>query len=42
MIRDYFLDGSAFGVKINYIYEKKKLGTAGSLAYLKKKIQMLS
>ena len=37
MIQDYFLDGSAFGVKINYIYEKKKLGTAGSLAYLKKK-----
>lgn len=37
MIQDYFKDGKKFKVKINYIKEKKFLGTAGSLHYLKSK-----
>jgi dTDP-glucose pyrophosphorylase len=38
-IIDYFGNGKHLGVKINYIREKKYLGTAGSLFYLKKKIK---
>lgn len=34
MIRDYFKDGSEFGVHIEYIQENKKLGTAGALSLL--------
>lgn len=34
-IREYFNDGSKFGVNINYIEEKEPLGTAGSFFYLK-------
>lgn len=34
-ISSYFGDGSDFGVRINYIYEKQPLGTAGALYYLK-------
>ena len=30
-IRNYFGDGSKFGVKISYSFEKKLLGTSGSL-----------
>lgn len=37
-IRDYFGDGSKFGVKIDYIEEREALGTAGALYYLKGKI----
>ena len=37
-IINYFKDGSKFGVNIEYIVEKKPLGTAGGLALLKKKI----
>ena len=33
-IIDYFGDGSKWGVKINYLIEPKKLGTAGSLKLL--------
>jgi len=36
-IISYFKDGKKWGVKISYIKEKKPLGTAGCLAYLKKK-----
>ena len=32
---DYFGDGSKFGVNIDYLIEKKPLGTAGSLSLLK-------
>ncbi len=32
MIRDYFGDGSKWGVEIRYIYEGKRLGTAGALS----------
>jgi dTDP-glucose pyrophosphorylase len=34
MIREYFADGSGFGVSIEYIEEDKSLGTAGSLRLL--------
>ena len=34
MIREYFKDGSGFGVKVEYIEEEGKLGTAGSLSLL--------
>ncbi len=35
VIKDYFKDGSKFGVKISYIEEKEPLGSAGSLYFLK-------
>lgn len=38
-IRQYFGDGSKFGLKISYIEEKEPLGTAGGLAYLKDQIK---
>jgi dTDP-glucose pyrophosphorylase len=34
MIRDYFGDGSAWGVEINYLEEHDRLGTAGALSLL--------
>ncbi len=34
MIKDYFGDGSQFGVNISYIDENKRLGTAGALSLL--------
>ena len=34
VIIDYFKDGIELGVEINYLEEKKKLGTAGSLSLL--------
>lgn len=34
MLRNYFHDGSRWGVEINYLYEDKALGTAGSLSLL--------
>lgn len=34
MIRDYFGDGSRFGIEIQYIHENKRLGTAGALSLL--------
>jgi len=37
-IRDYFGDGSEFGVNIEYINEETPLGTAGALYYLKDKV----
>ena len=36
IIKDYFKDGSKFGLEINYIEEKFPMGTAGSLKYLPK------
>jgi len=38
MIRDYFGDGSDWGVTIKYIHENTPLGTAGSLGLLPKNI----
>jgi len=34
MIRDYFGDGSRWGVEIRYLHEHKRLGTAGALSLL--------
>jgi dTDP-glucose pyrophosphorylase/CBS domain-containing protein len=36
VIRDYFGDGSAFGVAIEYLHESSPLGTGGALALLPK------
>ena len=37
IIQDYFGDGSRFGVKIEYVTENKRMGTAGALSLLKEK-----
>lgn len=34
MIEEYFADGSRWGVEIRYIYEDKRMGTAGALGKL--------
>lgn len=39
IIQNYFGDGSEFGVHIDYIYEEKRMGTAGALSLLKKEPQ---
>ena len=36
MIENYFQDGKNFGVNIEYIYEPKKLGTAGAIKLVQK------
>ena len=38
VIRDYFQDGSDFGASIDYIVEEKRMGTAGALTLLTKKL----
>lgn len=37
IIKEYFGDGSKFGVNIKYIFENKRMGTAGALSLLKSK-----
>jgi dTDP-glucose pyrophosphorylase len=37
IIQNYFKDGSGFGVNIEYVFEKKRMGTAGALSLLKKR-----
>lgn len=37
IIQEYFEDGHKFGVNIEYILEKKRMGTAGALSLLKEK-----
>ena len=37
IIKNYFGNGKKFGVKIDYIHEKKKMGTAGALSLIKAK-----
>lgn len=39
IIQDYFQDGSAFGVHIEYVEEKERLGTAGALSLLTEKLK---
>ena len=39
VIKDYFGDGSKFGISIEYIVEEEPLGTAGALYFLKDKIE---
>jgi dTDP-glucose pyrophosphorylase len=34
MIRDYFGDGTAWGVEIEYLHEEERLGTAGALSLM--------
>lgn len=38
IIEAYFEDGSAFGVNIEYIYENKRMGTAGALSLIKERL----
>ena len=38
MIKDYFGDGSAYGVSITYIHEEKPLGTGGAIGLLPKNL----
>jgi len=38
IVKEYFGDGSAFGVHIEYIHESKRMGTAGALSLMKKKL----
>lgn len=40
VIQDFFGDGMKFGVKITYIHEKIKMGTAGALSLLKKNMKI--
>jgi len=40
MIRNHCGDGSQWGVEINYIHEKKRLGTAGALGLLNQKPEL--
>lgn len=37
MIKEYFQDGSRWGVEIRYIHEKERMGTAGSLSLIDEK-----
>jgi dTDP-glucose pyrophosphorylase len=37
VIEEHFGDGSNFGIKIEYIYEKERMGTAGALSLLSSK-----
>jgi dTDP-glucose pyrophosphorylase len=38
VIQDHFQDGSGFGANIDYIVEEKRMGTAGALTLLKKRL----
>jgi NDP-sugar pyrophosphorylase family protein len=38
MIKDYFGDGSKWGITIHYLQEKKKMGTAGGLKLISEKL----
>ena len=38
IIKDHFKNGDKFGVNIEYIHEKKKMGTAGALSLIKAKL----
>jgi dTDP-glucose pyrophosphorylase len=37
IIQDYFGDGNTFGISIEYVLEKQRMGTAGALSLLKEK-----
>lgn len=37
IIKEYFGDGKRYGVNIDYVHEKERMGTAGALSLLKKK-----
>ena len=42
IITNYFGDGKKFGVNIEYIYEKQRMGTAGALSLLRKLLSKYS
>ena len=37
IVKEYFGDGSAFGVSIEYVCEEKRMGTAGALSLMREK-----
>lgn len=39
IIEEYFGDGSKYGVKIQYIHETKRMGTAGALSLMRNKLK---
>lgn len=39
VIQNYFQNGEAFGVQIDYIEEEKRMGTAGALSLLKQRLK---
>lgn len=39
VIEEYFGDGSAFGVRIEYIHESKRMGTAGALSLVRDRLR---
>lgn len=39
VIQNYFLDGTAFGVTIDYVEEQKRMGTAGALSLIKSRLK---
>jgi dTDP-glucose pyrophosphorylase len=38
VIKDYFQDGSSFGANIDYVVEEKRMGTAGALTLIEKRL----
>jgi dTDP-glucose pyrophosphorylase len=40
-VKDYFEDGSRFGINVNYVHEENPLGTAGALSLLPSTISKL-
>lgn len=40
IIQDYFNDGSKFGVKIDYVEEKRRMGTAGALSLIERGLEI--
>lgn len=38
IIEEYFGDGTKFGVKISYVHEAKRMGTAGALSLMRKSL----
>jgi len=38
MVEEYFGDGSRFGVNIEYVYENKRMGTAGALSLMREQL----
>ena len=38
MVEEYFGDGSRFGVNIEYVYENKRMGTAGALSLMRDRL----
>jgi len=39
LIEEYFKDGKEFGVKIEYIHEDKRMGTAGALSLMRERLE---